>query len=189
MACDAVTGSVRIDGTMVDDRLLVRWAQRGDHNAFETLYRQHSKRVFALCRRLSGNAVLAEDLCQEVFVRAWKGLPSFKEEARFSTWIHSVAVNVVLGHHRWALSRRDYGGDPIETVAPGLLSTTGGQSPTAVDLERAIDHLPDGARLVFVMHDVEGYSHREIAASTGVAEGTSKAHLHRARRLLREYLS
>ena len=186
--CDAVTGSVRIEGTMVDDRLLVRWAQRGDQSAFEALYREHSGRVFSLCRRLSGDETLAEDLAQEVFVRAWKGLGAFRGDAKFATWIHQVAVNVVLAHRRWAVPRRDYGGETIESLAPMRLATTGSQSSDAIDLERAIDRLPDGARLVFVLHDVEGFNHREVAAAVGIAEGTSKAHLHRARRLLREAL-
>ena len=186
--CDAMAGSVRIEGTMVDDRLLVRWAQRGDQSAFEALYREHLGRIFALCRRLSGDETLAEDLTQEVFVRAWKGLGGFRGDAMFATWIHQVAVNVVLGHRRWAVPRRDYGGETIETIAPERMTSTGGQSPATIDLERAIDRLPNGARLVFVLHDVEGFNHREIASAVGIAEGTSKAHLHRARRLLREAL-
>ena len=106
----------------------------------------------------------------------------------FATWLHRVAVNVVLAHRRWAVPRRDYGGDTIEAVAPERMASRGGQSTAAIDLERAIDRLPDGARLVFVLHDVEGFNHREVAAAIGIAEGTSKAHLHRARRLLREAL-
>jgi len=187
--CDVTPGSVRIKSTVVDDRLLIRWAQRGDQNAFEALYREHSRKVFALCRRLSGDPVLAEDLTQEVFVRAWQGLPSFRGEAGFATWIHRVAVNVVLGQRRHSACRPDFAGDAIEDTAHARLPTTAGQSPTVIDLERAIDRLPDGARTVFVLHDIEGFNHREIAASAGIAEGTSKAHLHRARRMLREYLS
>ncbi len=186
---DPAMDNGRIEGTVVDDRLLVRWAQRGDQRAFEALYREHFKKVFALCRRLSGDTTLAEDLTQEVFVRAWKGLPTFRGDAAFATWIHTVAVNVVLGHRRWALHRQDLRGETIEAIAPSRMATAGGQSSAAVDLERAIDRLPDGARMVFVLHDVEGFNHREIAARASIAEGTSKAHLHRARRLLREYLS
>ncbi|MEN8162892.1 MAG: sigma-70 family RNA polymerase sigma factor [Acidobacteriota bacterium] len=172
----------------VDDRLLVKRAQRGDTRAFEVLYRTHSKRVYALCRRLCGDMTLAEDLCQETFVRAWTGLASFRGKAAFGTWLHRVAVNAVLGHRRWSDSREDLRAEDLSTVEPYSAAKSETRSSHGLDLERAIAGLPGGARAVFVLHDVEGYRHREISEMTGMAVGTSKAHLHRARRLLREVL-
>ncbi len=172
----------------VDDRLLVKRAQRGDVQAFEALYRVHSKRVYALCRRLCGDSTLAEDLCQETFVRAWTGLASFRGKAAFGTWLHRVAVNAVLGQRRWSESREDVMAEDLSTVEPFSAAKPSGRSSDSLDLERAIARLPQGARAVFVLHDVEGYLHREISEMTGMAIGTSKAHLHRARGLLREAL-
>ena len=172
----------------VDDRLLVKRAQRGDTRAFEALYRTHVKRVYALCRRLCGDMTLAEDLCQETFVKAWTGLASFRGKAIVGTWLHRVAVNTVLGHRRWSDSREDLRADDLSTVEPFFAAKPSGRSLHGLDLERAVARLPQGARAVFVLHDVEGYRHREISEMTGMAVGTSKAHLHRARRLLREAL-
>jgi RNA polymerase sigma-70 factor (ECF subfamily) len=171
---------------VVTDDLLVRQARAGSLEAFETLYRKHLGRVFALCLRMTGSPTLAEDMTQETFIRAWERLRSFGGRSAFSTWLHRVAVNVVLGHKRWSDRRfcaSTGGGD--EELGGGHHA----EPSTAVDLERAILRLPQGARLVFVLHDVEGYRHHEIAAMAGIAEGTSKAQLHRARRLLREALS
>lgn len=172
----------------VDDRLLVKRAQRGDVRAFEALYRTHVRRVYALCWRLCGDGTLAEDLCQETFVKAWTGLPTFRGKAAFGTWIHRVAINATLGHRRWSESREDLRADDLSTVEWFSAAKMEGRSPDGLDLERAIARLPEGARAVFVLHDVEGYRHREISEMTGMAIGTSKAHLHRARRLLREAL-
>ncbi|MCD4749839.1 MAG: sigma-70 family RNA polymerase sigma factor [Thermoanaerobaculales bacterium] len=181
-------GNGRIDHAVIDDRLLVRRAQRGDRDAFEALYHAHCRRIYALCLRLAARPADAEDLSQETFVRAWRALGSFRAESSFATWIHRVAINTVLAHFRRKESRPDFDGDTLDNVTPFHAATGGGQSATAVDLERAIAGLPTGARTVFVLHDVEGYRHREISEMTGLAEGTSKAHLHRARRLLREKL-
>jgi len=178
----------RQESADVDDRLLVKRAQRGDVRAFEALYRAHSKRVYALCRRLCGDVTLAEDLCQETFVRAWTGLASFRGKAAFGTWLHRVAVNTVLGHRRWSDSREDLRAEDLSTVEAFSAAKPEGRSSHSLDLERAIARLPQGARAVFILHDVEGYLHREISEMTGMAVGTSKAHLHRARRLLREAL-
>ena len=167
-----------------------RWVQRaqdGEVGAFEELYRLHAGRVYALCLRMSGNAQEAEELAQEAFVRAWEKLPTFGGRSAFSSWLHRLTVNVVLGRWRSRGRRRERvvaiheaGSvrDPQHEPKPRL----------AVDLERAIGGLPKGARTVFVLHDVEGYRHREIAELTGLAVGTCKAQLHRARRLLREVL-
>ncbi|MGE5927609.1 MAG: RNA polymerase sigma factor [Gemmatimonadota bacterium] len=166
--------------------LAVRRAQQGDAAAFEELYRTHAGRIHALCLRLEGDQARAEELTQDVFVRAWERLATFRGESAFGTWLHRLAVNVVLADRRslWRRGRRLlFTDDPAAFERPGeaVAGSTG-------DLEGAIAALPRGARTVFVLHDVEGYTHEEIARLSGIAEGTSKAQLFRARRLLREAL-
>jgi RNA polymerase sigma-70 factor (ECF subfamily) len=129
----------------------------------------------------------ARDLAQEAFVRAWQKLPSFRGASAFTTWMHRVAVNVVLGHFRTAGRRLDDVATDDELSAAGL--TQAPDSGLTLDLDRAISTLPHGARTVLVLHDIEGYTHDEIARMSGVAVGTSKAQLSRARRLLRKVLS
>ena len=167
---------------------LVRKAQAGDHAAFGMLYREHAGRVHALCLRLAGEAAAAEELTQDVFVRVWEALPSFRGQSALSSWIHRLAVNVFLGERR-STGRRER--RVFATAGPEEFETEGQQASEAnqLDLERAIGRLPQGARAVFVLHDVEGYQHGEIARMIGIAEGTCKAQLFRARRLLREALS
>lgn len=167
-------------------RLLVKRAQRGDVQAFEQLYRDNVGRVFALCRRMCGETSQAEELTQEAFVRAWQRLSTFRGDSAFSTWLHRLTVNVVLGHLRTRSRRGEKELPELERCDTG--SQVHHEPGLAVDLERAISSLPDRARTVFVLHDVEGYRHREIAQLAGMAEGTSKAQLHRARKLLREVL-
>jgi len=169
------------------ERERVRAAQNGDLLAFEELYRENVGRVYALCFRLAGEATLAEELTQDAFVRAWQKLPSFRGDSAFSTWLHPLTVNVALSERR---SRRRRTSRVIATDDLTLLEKPERRAgpELGVDLERALDGLPDGARAVFVLHDIEGYKHHEIAGLTGVATGTSKAQLHRARKLLREAL-
>ena len=166
---------------------LVARAQAGDQTAFRELYRQHAGRVYALCLRLTGDPRDAEERTQDVFVRLWDKLRSFRGESAFSSWLHRLAVNVVLNERR-ATGRRERRIMPAED--PAALEKQRGtpMEGLSIDLERAIAELPDGAREVFVLYDIEGYGHGEIAALTGIAEGTSKAQLFRARRLLREKL-
>lgn len=165
---------------------LVRKASAGDEAAFEQLYREHAGRVYALCLRLSADSVRARELTQDVFVRAWEKLDSFRGESAFGSWLHRLAVNLALTGHRGDArrERRVRTTDTLPEVAAPL-SHGGGAD---IDLERAIATLPPGARAVFVLYDIEGYQHDEIAAMIGIAVGTSKAHLFRARRLLREAL-
>jgi RNA polymerase sigma-70 factor (ECF subfamily) len=169
-------------------RDLVQRAQDGDLEAFRELYRENAGRVYAVCLRMAADAGRAEELTQEVFVRAWKKLGHFRGESAVASWLHRVAVNVVLESWR-SEQRRE-----ARVQAAGDLSQLAGiPSPglapeERIDLERAIASLPPGARMVYVLHDVEGYRHREIAKLTGSAVGTSKAQLHRARRLLMEAL-
>ena len=169
---------------------LVRCAQQGDPAAFQGLYREHVGRVYALCLRLTADAQRAEELTQDAFVRAWQRLASFRGESAFGTWLYRLTVNVVFMSRR-AERRRERrvlaSDDPAALERPSEAATTG---PTlALDLERAIAALPAGAREVLVLHDVEGYRHTDIAELTGIAVGTSKAQLFRARRLLREALN
>lgn len=166
---------------------LVRRARAGDEEAFGALYRAHVARIHALCLRLSGDPHAAADLTQDVFVRAWEALPSFRGESALGSWLHRLAVNAFLGERRAAgrRERRVFG-----TAEPALLERAGEAvaAGAAMDLERAIAGLPERARMIFVLYDVEGYQHEEIAEMTGITAGTSKAQLFRARRLLREAL-
>ncbi len=163
---------------------VVRRAQKGDVAAFEQLYRENLNRIFALCLRISGDAQRAEELTQDVFVRAWEKLALFEGKSAFSTWLHRLAVNVCLGERRSEKVRvgKVFATDDLEMYETPTRPPDPGE---ALDLERAIATLPPGARAVFVLHDVEGYKHEEIARMHGSAVGTCKAQLHRARRLLR----
>lgn len=173
------------------------WARRardGDVQAFERLYRAHVARIYALALRMTTDPDRAEDLTQDAFVRAWDRLSTFRGDSAFGTWLHRLTVNVVLGDLR-ARGRWQEEGledteadrqDPAEDRRE--LRTPPDRPGDKVDLERAVAELPPRARTVLVLHDIEGYRHREIAELTGVTEGTSKAQLSRARRLLREAL-
>ena len=176
----------RAPGAVHRDELLVRRARQGEVGALEGLYRVNVGRVFALCRRMTGDPALAEDLTQEAFVRAWQNLGSFRGSSAFSTWLHRLAVNVVLAHLRGRGGRQD--ALWVEEREDVDLSTPP-RPGEVIDLERAIARLPLRARTVFVLHDVEGFRHDEIAVLAGMAVGTSKAQLSRARRLLKEALS
>ncbi|HPF35682.1 MAG TPA: RNA polymerase sigma factor [Candidatus Krumholzibacteria bacterium] len=171
-----------------DDALLVPRARAGDRGAFEALYRRHAGRVHALCLRLCGDPQEAAGLTQDAFVRAWERLPGFRGESLLLTWLHRLTVNVVLDHRRAvrrrALTELDAGMD-LPALAPAAPDRPGAR----LDLESAVGALPAGARTVFVLHDVEGYRLREVADLCGIAEGTAKSQLHRARRLLREVLA
>ncbi len=171
--------------TATDERGWVRLAQTADTAAFETLYRMHVDKVYGLCLRMTGNVAEAEDCTQDAFIHAWSKLNDFRGESAFGTWLHRVAVNTVLGRMR--KSRREQ--DRIRAVANDApVPETIGDSGGFRDLERAINELPSGARHVFVLHAIYGYSHDETSGMLGIAEGTSKAQLHRARRLLAQQL-
>ncbi|MBI3450802.1 MAG: RNA polymerase sigma factor [Acidobacteria bacterium] len=166
---------------------LVQLARSGDRSAFETLYRRNAGRIYGLCLRLTGRAAEAEDMTQEAFIRAWQKIDSFEGRSLFSSWLHRLAVNVVLNDRRGRPSPDEV--EPIgDHEAIAARATTTGARAGGGDLEAAIARLPEGARHVFVLHEVYGYTHEEIAAIAGIAEGTSKAHLHRARSLLKEAL-
>jgi RNA polymerase sigma-70 factor (ECF subfamily) len=179
----------RSEETASRERALVRQAQAGDVSAFEQLYRENVGKVFGLCFRLASDPALAEELTQDVFVRAWTKIGSFRGESAFSSWLYPLAVNVALSERR---SRRRRTARVMTTddltpyEKPSPVREAGVEE--GFDLEKALTRLPPGARAVFVLHDIEGYRHEEIAQMTGVATGTSKAQLHRARRMLREAL-
>jgi RNA polymerase sigma-70 factor (ECF subfamily) len=171
----------------------VALAAAGDRGAFERLYRQHANRVFSLCARMVNDRTRAEELTQDVFVRAWEKLHLFRGESSFGTWLHRMTVNVVLnerksdGRQRSRFEENDEEAGGMDAL-PGVV---GMPLPPGdmLDLEEAITRLPPGARRVFVLHDVEGYKHEEIAEMLGVTSGATKAQLHRARLLLREALN
>ncbi|HZD17475.1 MAG TPA: RNA polymerase sigma factor [Actinomycetota bacterium] len=164
----------------------VQLAVAGDTRAFERLYRDHVARVHGLARRMIGPEE-ADDLTQEVFVRVWEKLETFRGDSAFGTWLHRVAVNFILTRAR---SRKRQGAWILDDVeALDLVGTEPVTQGTAIDLEAALGRLPEGARQVFVLHDVEGYRHNEIAEMLDLAVGTSKSQLHRARLLLRRHLA
>jgi RNA polymerase sigma-70 factor (ECF subfamily) len=160
-------------------------AASGDASAFERLYRTHVARVHSLVRRML-DADEADDLTQDVFVRAWQKLSTFRGESAFGTWLHRLAVNVVLARRKTlGVERGRYRTD--EAALDGVSGRR--ETPEmSVDFEEALSRLPDGARQVFVLHDVAGYRHEEIARMLGVVPGTSKSQLHHARMALRRYL-
>lgn len=173
-----------------DEAATVRRAQERDMRAFECLYRRHIGRVHAICLRMTANASRAEELTQKAFLTVWQKLPLFRGESAFTSWLHRVAVNTVLADLR-AEGRRTQRVFGTEDPAAFETAPRSPGVPAAgirIDLEQAIALLPPQARAVFVLHDVEGWQHDEIAAELGVATGTSKAQLHRARRLLQEAL-
>jgi len=163
----------------------VALAQSGDGRAFERLYRGHVARIHSLIRRMLDSDE-ADDVTQDVFVRAWEKLHTFRGEAAFGTWLHRLAVNVVLARRK-ALGierrRRTADDSPLETVA-----ARNEMPEHTVDFDEAIGRLPDGSRQVFLLHDVAGYRHEEIAKLLGIVAGTSKSQLHHARMALRKYL-
>jgi RNA polymerase sigma-70 factor (ECF subfamily) len=159
---------------------LIAAAAGGDERAFEHLYRQFAPRVYGLCLRLTGQREAAEDCTQDSFVAAWRALAGFEQRSRFSTWLHRIAVHSVLARRRGL--RFDH---EVSEPASGLPDTPDpGSGGPPLDLERAIAKLPDGARHVLVLVGIYGFSHAEAAHALGVAEGTCKAQLHRARGLL-----
>lgn len=168
------------------DRFDVALAAKGDAVAFERIYRRHTARIHSLCRRML-SAEVADEVTQDVFVRAWQKLHLFRGEAAFGTWLHRLAINVVLAKRAEAARQRTrYSED--ETVWERAAARPS-SSDTRMDFEAALARLPDGAREIFVLHDIEGYKHEEIASLLGVSAGTSKSQLHRARMALRDVMA
>lgn len=167
---------------------LVRRAQTGDRRAFEQLYRAQVGRVYALCLRMVTDPVRAETLTQDAFVRAWQQLGTFRGESAFSTWLHRLTVNVVLADLR-AERRRTARMENTDDMRRYNGAVREPAFDTGMDLNAGIAALPMQARTVLILHDIEGYKHEEIGAMMGIASGTSKAHLHRARKLLKKMLA
>jgi RNA polymerase sigma-70 factor (ECF subfamily) len=186
----------RTDSSELTEPDAIRLAQRGDAAAFERIYRLHSRRVYALCLRMVGNTAEAEDLTQEAFLQLFRKIATFRGESAFSTWLHRLAVNVVLMKLRkktlpaTSLEEttepdEETGGPRRDIGAPDLLLTG---SIDRVNLQRCIEQLPPGYKAVFVLHDIHGYEHNEIAGIMGCSIGNSKSQLHKARMRLRELL-
>jgi RNA polymerase sigma-70 factor (ECF subfamily) len=178
-----LSGNIPVHSVIDTD---VALAAGGDQSAFERLYRTHVARIHSLTRRMLSSHE-ADEVTQDIFVRTWQKLGQFRGDSQFSTWLHRLAVNVVIERRRsFAIQRERMSDDPSAlesmTVAPARADLT-------VDFEAAIAQLPPGAREIFVLHDVEGYKHREIAGMLEITAGTSKRQLHRARMLLRKYLN
>jgi RNA polymerase sigma-70 factor, ECF subfamily len=186
-------GGERSDATPAGVAADVALAAAGDRRAFERVYRAHVDRVFSICARMTADRTMAEELTQDTFVRAWDKLALFRGESSFGTWLHRLAVNVVLnarkaeGRNRLRMPvSTDEREDETGIEAPSPIVFAPGEW---MDVEAAIKRLPTGARRVFVLHDVEGYKHEEIGEMLGITAGGSKAQLHRARMLLREALN
>jgi RNA polymerase sigma-70 factor, ECF subfamily len=176
----------QVESSRIDwEGALVERARAGDTRAFERLYREHAGRVYGLCLRMTREPHLAEDCTQETFINAWRALARFETRSSLSTWLHRIAVNVSL-----ARRRRNAPAEPMPEEDEGEALEWTFETPVEVaEIETAIEELPDGARDALVLHALYGYSHGEAAQMLGIAEGTCKAQLHRARKLLREKLA
>lgn len=164
---------------------LIRQACDGDARAVRALYERYAPRVYAVVRRIAGNDETAQDYAQEAWIRAIRALPTFRGDARFSTWLHRIAVNAALQALRRAENR-----ERRESPIPEGIAAPANRSDALLQqrLERALDRLPAGMRTVLILHDVEGYTHEEIGESLGIASGTSKSQLFKARARMRDLL-
>lgn len=173
---------------VADERALVDSAKRGSSAAFESLYRNHVGNVYGLCLRMTANRATAEDCTQEAFVQAWRNLASFENRSAFGTWLHRIAVNAVLAQGRKRRERLGAEASADED-AERLPDPDSGDDGGVLDLERAIATLPAGARQVLILVGLYGHSHEEAAEMLGLAVGTCKSQLHRARQMLAERLA
>lgn len=183
--------AVEAEISPLSDHALTRAAAGGDMGAFEQLYERHNRRVYSVCLRMTQNAAEAEDLAQEVFIQLFRKIGSFRGESAFTTWLHRLTVNQVLMHFRKRsvkLERTTDEGDTPVQIVRGTENPDKMPVLDRISLERALKQLPPGYRSVFVLHDIEGHDHAEIAKIIGVAVGTSKSQLHKARMKLRRLL-
>jgi RNA polymerase sigma-70 factor (ECF subfamily) len=184
----------KLQGGELSESEAIERAKQGDGDAFETLYDLHKRRVYSLCLRMTANAAEAEDLTQEAFLQLFRKIGTFRGESAFSTWLHRMAVNVVLMRLRKKNLPVVPLDDPLETEEESSKKEPGAPDPKltgSVDrmqIQRAVDALPPGYRTIFVLHDVEGYEHNEIAELVGCSIGNSKSQLHKARMKLRDLL-
>jgi RNA polymerase sigma-70 factor, ECF subfamily len=190
-----LTGAKRLQGNQPTEAEAIERAKQGDAEAFRFLYDLHRRRVYSLCLRMTGNTASAEDLTQEAFLQLFRKIGTFRGESAFSTWLHRMSVNVVL----MQLRKKNLPVVSLEETMEGDEESTVKKEPGAPDerlvgsidrmqLQRAVDELPPGYRTIFVLHDVEGYEHNEIAEMVGCSIGNSKSQLHKARLKLRELL-
>ena len=182
---------VEIGAQPESDYQLAQASAGGDMNAFEELYRRHNRRVFSLCLRMTQNQSEAEDLMQEVFINLFRKIGSFRGDSAFTTWLHRMTVNQVLMHFRKRSVKLEKTTEEGETPVQIVKGTENPNSMPVIDriaLDKAIAQLPPGYRSVFVLHDIEGHEHEEVARMLGVAVGTSKSQLHKARMRLRVLL-
>ena len=174
-----------------NDVVLAQKSADGDTAAFEELYHRHFRRVYALCLRMTGNPEQAEDLTQDVFIQLFNKIGSFRGDSAFTTWLHRMTVNQVLMYFRKRSTKSEMTAIDDETPDQIVRGTENPNAMPVIDriaLEKAVQQLPPGYRTVFILHDVEGYEHEEIARMMGVAEGTSKSQLHKARLKLRNLI-
>jgi RNA polymerase sigma-70 factor (ECF subfamily) len=179
------------EATKATDFELTQAASEGDMSAFEQLYERHNRRVYSLCLRMTSNTAEAEDLTQEVFIQLFRKTGSFRGESAFTTWLHRLTVNQVLMHFRKRGVKMEQTTDDGETPIQIVKGTENPNSMPIVDriaLDKAIAQLPPGYRTVFILHDIEGHEHEEVARMIGVSVGTSKSQLHKARMKLRGLL-
>ncbi len=194
----AVKGDLTDAKKLQQDKLTeaeaIERAKQGDAEAFEFLYNLHKRRVYSLCLRMTGNTAAAEDLTQEAFLQLFRKIGTFRGESAFSTWLHRMSVNVVLMQLRKKslpvvpIDETTDGDEEAPRKEPGAPDERLAGSIDRLRLQRAVDELPPGYRTIFVLHDVEGYEHNEIAAMVGCSIGNSKSQLHKARIKLRELL-
>lgn len=189
-----MTDAKKSQGDRLSEAEAIERAKGGDAEAFEVLYNLHKRRVYSLCLRMTANTAQAEDLTQEAFLQLFRKIATFRGESAFSTWLHRMSVNVVLMHLRKKGLPVVSLEETIETEEEAPRKELGAQDPVLagsinrLQLQRAIEDLPPGYRTIFVLHDVEGYEHNEIAGMVGCSIGNSKSQLHKARMKLREFL-
>jgi RNA polymerase sigma-70 factor (ECF subfamily) len=195
-ASESIVNASKAAGGDLPEAAVIRRAQRGDPQAFEHLYHRHKGRVYSLCLRMLGNTAEAEDMTQEAFLQLYRKIDTFRGESAFSTWLHRLAVNVVLMHLRRKVLPQVSLEETVESDQPGegVKREPGADDPSLVSsvdrvaLEDAMQQLPPGYRMIFVLHDVEGFEHNEISEMLGCSIGNSKSQLHKARLRLRELL-
>ncbi|HEY7820496.1 MAG TPA: RNA polymerase sigma factor [Vicinamibacteria bacterium] len=173
------------DARRREDDVLVERARRGEMDAFEALYKRHSSAIFGLTLRMLQNRADAEDMLQEIFLQAYDRLPSFEGRSAFGTWLYRLSVNRCLDHLRSRGAKEQSRTEPLSPDVPARISASG---PRALELERAIGDLPPSSRAAFLLHHVAGFDHKEVGEMMGIAVGTSKSLVHRARTRLKEAL-
>ncbi|MBC8366670.1 sigma-70 family RNA polymerase sigma factor [bacterium] len=192
MSSAALQNALPFESAEIDPEVprLVERCRAGDTEAFEKIFRLHQGRIFAVCLRMTADPDKAESLTQDTFVRSWQKLESYRGDGPFGGWIRRVAVNTVLDFtRRESRQQKRFRNSSSEDETYEQEAMNCGSAEDRIDLERAVASLPEGARTAFVLHDVEGFRHKEIAEMTGLAVGTIKAQLHRARKLLMDRLS